>query len=285
VKHVPYEIKAIPGPLGGEVIGLDLKVPLTADDAAAVQRALADHVVLVLRDQDLTAPQFYAAAQQLGEPAAQRLSQFNVPDCPMVSYVSNQEKTDDGAPKLLGKAWHTDHSFQAEPPRATMLHAVELPHRGGDTWFANMRMAYEKLPVVLKARVQGLEAIHAYRESREIMTAAERGADMASDAEERATGIVHPVVRTHEDTGAKAIYINPLRIKRFIGMGAEDSAELLDALTTHATQDAFTYAHSWRQGDVVVWDNRQALHRVEHNYDLAEKRLMHRIILKGEAPR
>lgn len=280
-----YEIKSLPGPLGAEVVGLDLKTPLSAKVAAAVNRAFADNIVLVFRDQDLTAPQLLAAAEGLGEPMIQHLSQFKVPECPMVSYVSNQEKTDAGAPKLLGKAWHTDHSFQREPPKATMLHGVELPSRGGDTWFANMRLAYEELPGALKDRVEGLEAIHAYRESREIMSRDERGAEMLSDEQERAAGIVHPVMRTHDERGSRSIYINPLRIKRFIGMGPDESADLLAELTAHATGDAFTHAHAWRQGDVVLWDNRQTLHRVEHNYDLAEKRLMHRIILKGDAPK
>ena len=280
-----HDIRPLSDKLGGEVVGLDLKSPLTPDVAAAINRAFADHVVLVFRDQNLTAPQLLAAAEQFGEPMIQHLSQFKVPECPMVSWVSNQEKTDAGAPKLLGKAWHTDHSFQREPPKATMLHGVALPKQGGDTWFANMRLAYEELPGALKDRVQGLEAVHAYRESREIMSRAERDAEMLSDAEERATGIVYPVVRTHDERGSQAIYINPLRIKRFLGMGPDESADLLDELTAHATSDAFTYAHAWRQGDVVLWDNRQTLHRVEHNYDLAEKRLMHRIILKGDAPR
>jgi taurine dioxygenase len=282
---VTYEIKPLSGPLGAEIVGLDLKAAMPDDTTAAVNRALADHIVLVFRKQDLSAPQFLAAAERFGEPLIQHLSQYQAPDCPMVSYVSNQEKTEAGAPKLLGKAWHTDHSFQPEPPKTTMLHGVELPKQGGDTWFANMRLAYDELPGALKDRIDGLEAIHAYRESREVMSRDEREAEMLTDEEERANGVVHPVARTHDERGSRAIYINPLRIKRFIGMGADESTDLLAELTAHATSDAFTYAHAWRQGDVVLWDNRQVLHRVEHNYDLAEKRLMHRIILKGAAPR
>ena len=279
-----YEIRPLSDKLGAEVIGLDLSEALDSDTAEAVNRAFVDNVILVFRDQDLTATQFFTAAQQLGEPMIQHLSQYKVPECPMVSYVSNQEKTDDGKRKLLGQAWHTDHSFQPEPPMATMLHGVELPKQGGDTWFANMRLAYDRLSDDLKKRIEGLEAIHAYRESRDYMTKEEREAEMLSDEEERANNIVHPAVRTHDVSGTKAIYINPLRIKRFIGMESDESADLLDELVIHATKDDFTYPHSWRQGDVIIWDNRQAMHRVEHNYDIAEKRLMHRIILKGSKP-
>ena len=276
-----YEIRLLSDKLGAEVIGLNLSEALDSSAAEAVNRALVDNVVLVFRDQDLTPTQFFTAAEQLGEPMIQHLSQYKVPECPMVSYVSNQEKTDDGKRKLLGQAWHTDHSFQPEPPKATMLHGVELPKQGGDTWFANMRLAYDHLSNDLKKRIDGLEAIHAYRESRDYMTKEEREAETLSDEEERVNNIVHPVVRTHDVSGTKAIYINPLRIKRFIGMEADESADLLDELTVHATKDDFTYPHSWGQGDVIIWDNRQAMHRVEHNYDILEKRLMHRIILKG----
>jgi taurine dioxygenase len=282
---VGYEIKPISRALGGEVVGLDLKAPLLAADVSTVMRALADKVVLVFRNQNLTAPQLFAAAQQLGEPAAQSLTQYQAPDCPMVSYVSNQERTEEGVPKLLGKAWHTDHSFQAKPPMATMLHAVALPKHGSDTWFANMRLAYDELSSTMKNRLRGLKAVHAYRESREIMTRAERSVELSSEAKGSVNGVLHPVVRHHDENGSKAIYINPLRIKCFIGMGADDSAKLLDALTAHATRDAFIYRHVWRPGDVVLWDNRQALHRVEHNHDLSEKRLMLRVILEGDTPK
>ncbi|MBO42782.1 MAG: hypothetical protein CMM28_03575 [Rhodospirillaceae bacterium] len=280
-----YQIKPLSDKLGAEINGIDLRVPLDAETTTTINNAFVDAVILVFRDQELTAQQFFDAAQQLGEPMDQHLSQYKVPECPMVSYVSNQERSDDGKRKLLGKAWHTDHSFQPEPPKATLLHGVELPKRGGDTWFANMRLAYEELSPTLKQRVDGLEAIHAYRESRDYLTKEERGAEALTDEEERANNVVHPVIRTHEVTGTKAIYINPLRIKRFIGMNSEESADLIDELTMHATSDDFTYPHSWQQGDVIIWDNRQAMHRVEHNYDFAEKRLMHRIILKGRKPK
>ena len=279
-----HKITPLSDKLGVEVTGLDLRQAMNDEEKADVNRAFVDNVILVFRDQELSAQQFYDAARQLGEPMTQHLSQFKVPECPMVSYVSNQEKTDAGKRKLLGQAWHTDHSFQPEPPKATMLHGVELPKQGGDTWFSNMRLAYDTLPADLKSQVDGLEAIHAYRESRDYMSKEEREAETLSDEEERANNTVHPVIRTHDVTGTKAIYINPLRIKRFIGMGSDESADLLEQLTVHATKDEFTYAHSWRQGDVIIWDNRQAMHRVEHNYDLTEKRLMHRIILKGIKP-
>ena len=279
-----FEIYKLSKSLGAEVKGIDLHETLKPSIKTKLNDAFVENIILVFRNQNLNAQQFLAAAKQLGQPAIQKLSQYKVPGCPMVSFVSNQEKTDAGNPKLLGKAWHTDHSFQPEPPKATLLNGVKLPKRGGDTWFANMRLAYETLPNKLKDRIIGLEAIHAYRESRNVMTKNERKAEILTDAEERKLNIVHPVVRTHDINGSKSIYLNPLRIKRFIGMGPDESSELLERLILHCTIDNLVYAHRWRQGDVIIWDNRQTMHRVEHNYDLSEERLMHRIILKGIKP-
>ena len=279
-----FEVCKLSKSLGAEVKGLDLREALNPSIRTKINDAFVENVVLVFRNQNLTAQQFLAAAKQLGQPATQKLSQYKVPGCPMVSYVSNQEKTDAGNPKLLGKAWHTDHSFQPEPPKATLLYGVKLPKRGGDTWFANMKLAYDTLPNKLKDRINGLEAIHAYRESREVMSKNERNAEILTDAEERKLNTVHPVIRTHDISGSKSIYLNPLRIKRFIGMSSDESSKLLERLILHSTKDNLVYAHRWQQGDVIIWDNRQAMHRVEHNYDLSEERLMHRIILKGIKP-
>ena len=279
-----FEVCKLSKSLGAEVKGLDLREALNPSITTKINDAFVENVFLVFRNQNLTAQQFLAAAKQLGQPATQKLSQYKVPGCPMVSYVSNQEKTDAGNPKLLGKAWHTDHSFQPEPPKATLLYGVKLPKRGGDTWFANMKLAYDTLPNKLKDRINGLEAIHAYRESREVMSKNERNAEILTDAEERKLNTVHPVIRTHDISGSKSIYLNPLRIKRFIGMSSDESSELLERLILHSTKDNLVYAHRWQQGDVIIWDNRQAMHRVEHNYDLSEERLMHRIILKGIKP-
>ncbi len=278
---VTYEIKPLPGGLGAEVVGLDLAASIDEETVGEINSAFVDNVVLVFRGQDITVHQFLGAAKLLGEPMEQHLSEYKVPECPLVSYVSNQIKTDAGEPKLLGQTWHTDQSFHSTPPKATMLHGAELPKQGGNTCFANMRLAYEELPGPLKERIDTLQAVHAYRESRDGMSLEGRRAE---DEEGLVDGVTHPVVRTIDETGAKAIYINPLRIKRFVGLSPEESTSLLDDLTQHATSDPFVYCHTWQKGDVVIWDNRQAMHRVTHDYDLTEKRLMHRIVLEGSAP-
>jgi taurine dioxygenase len=121
-----------------------------------------------------------------------------------------------------------------------------------------------------------------YRESREGMSAEDRRAEEESD-----TGVTHPVVRTVDEIGAKAIYINPLLINRFVGLSADESTSLLEELTEHATSKRFTHCHTWQKGDILILDNRQSMHRVLHDYDLydlSEKRLMHRIVLEGSVP-
>ena len=165
-----------------------------------------------------------------------------------------------------------------------MLHAITLPGEGGDTCFANMQLAYESLPDSLRARISGLKAVHAYRESREPPSEEERQQEAGSNPTEVADGMVHPVVRTHPDTGNKAIYINPLRIKRFLGLAPVASARLVEELTAHATKKKYIYRHHWQEGDLIMWDNRSLMHMVDVNYDITQPRLMHRIILKGDRP-
>jgi taurine dioxygenase len=267
--------------LGAEVTGIDLREPVGGDTVAALNRAFAEHGVLVFRDQSLTAQQFLDAARLFGAPMRQKLTQYRVPDCPDVSMVSSQAKTDDGKPKILGVSWHTDHSFQPEPPKATLLCAVSLPDKGGDTSWADMRAAYDGLPADLRQEIENLQAVHAYTESRVPPTLDERKREKPEDV---ADGVVHPLVRTHPETGRKAIYINPLRMRRFLGKTAEDCAALIERLMQHATQPAFVYTHTWRAGDMVIWDNRSTIHKAETNYDLSQHRLMHRVILSGEKP-
>jgi len=268
--------------IGAEVTGVDLSRPVPPETAAALRQAFLDHALLVIRDQALDAPQYLAATAIFGAPVRQHLDKFNLPDCPDVATISNQEKTKDGKINVRGVSWHTDHSFQPEPPKATALYAVSLPSKGGDTDWAHMGAAYDALPDTLRTEIDGLEAVHAYTESRIPPSLAERiaaGDDDASD------GVVHPLIRTHPENGRKAIYLNPLRVRRFRGMTPEHCVDLIDRLVKHATQPAFTYRHRWRHGDMAIWDNRCCIHRGNPDYDFGELRLMYRVILAGDQPR
>ena len=267
--------------IGAEISGFDLSAAADPADTESLDRALADHAVLVFREQALEPEQFLAAGRCFGTPMRQHLNQFNLPDCPDVSTISNQEKTEDGKVNVRGVSWHTDHSFEPAPPKATMLYAVSLPDRGGDTNWAHMAAAYEALPEDLREEIGDLQAVHAYTESRMPPSLEERIADGTDDVED---GVVHPLVRTHPDTGRKGLYINPLRVRRFVGMTPAQCSDLIDRLVRHATQPAFTYTHRWRLGDLVIWDNRSTIHKANTDYDFSQLRLMYRLIIEGTRP-
>jgi len=279
-----FQINPLSKKFGVEVTGLNLAQSPEPAVIESVYRAFVENAVIVFRKQSLKPEDFVRVAEIFGQPLEQLLTRNQVPGFPVVNTVSNQEKTDDGKPDLLGQTWHTDHSFWPTPPKATMLHAVTLPGEGGNTCFANMHLAYEKLPEGLRARISGLKAVHAYRESREPPTADERQREVRDNPTEVANGMVHPVERTHPDTGRKAIYINPLRIKRFLGLAPVASANLVEELTKHSTQRKYVYRHQWQEGDLIMWDNRSVMHMVDVDYDITQPRLMHRIILQGDRP-
>jgi taurine dioxygenase len=268
--------------IGAEATGVDLSRPVPPEIADRLRHAFVEHAVLVIRGQALDAPGYLAAAQLFGAPVRQHLEKFNLPECPEVATISNQEKTKDGRINVRGVSWHTDHSFQPEPPKATALYAVSLPSRGGDTDWAHMGAAYEALPDSLRAELNALEAVHAYTETRMPPSLAER---IAAGNDDVSDGVVHPLVRTHPESGRKAIYLNPLRVRRFRGMTPERCADLIDRLVRHATQPEFVYTHRWRPGDMVIWDNRCCIHKGNPDYDFAELRLLYRIILAGDRPR
>jgi len=279
-----FQIKPLSKQYGAEVIGLDLTEALDSETVEKVYKAFVDQSVIVFRKQNLEPKHFIDVAKAFGKPLEQLLTRNQLPGYSVINTVSNQEKTKDGKPDLLGQIWHTDHSFWATPPKATMLHAVTLPKEGGDTCFANMQLAYEDIPEALRARIAGLKAVHAYRESRKPPSEDERANEGNAMPTEVADGMVHPVVRTHPDTAKQAIYINPLRIKRFLGLAPVASAKLVDELTKHSTKKKYVYRHRWRQGDLVMWDNRSVMHKVDVNYDITQLRLLHRIILEGDRP-
>ena len=266
---------------GAEVHGIDLRGPLDNGLRTRLNRAFVDHSVLVIRDQKLNANEFLAAMQNFGEVFPQHNPRFAVPECPMIHYISNQDRREDGTVYIPGEGYHTDHSNDVEPPKATALHAVTLPNRGGDTQFVNMHEAYAALPDATRRRIDGLTARHVYQSrhsARKLMGLPEEKRKAI------AAFVDHPLVRTHPETGRKAIYINPIRIEEIVGMDEADALPLLDELLAHATQPEFEYRHKWKAGDVVIWDNRCLLHKANGDYPAEEVRYLYRLMLKGDTP-
>jgi taurine dioxygenase len=267
---------------GAEIRGLDLAKPVSEETRAALNRAFLDHAVLVFRDQSLSPPQLLDAVQLFGTVFPQHNARYKIPDCPMVHYISNQDTYADGTRYIPGEGYHTDHSNDTRPPKATVLHAVTLPDRGGDTQFVNMYLAYEELPEATRHRISDLKATHVFQSrhsGRKLLTLSTERKDIVPDA------VTHPIVRSHPETGRKALYINPIRIEGIVGMDEAEALQLLDELLSFATQERFEYRHQWRKGDMVMWDNRCLLHKANGDYDMSQVRYLYRVMLEDDAPR
>ncbi|MBV8170218.1 MAG: TauD/TfdA family dioxygenase, partial [Alphaproteobacteria bacterium] len=240
------------------MLGIDLTRPVSEADRAAMNRAFVACSVLVIRNQTLKPAQVVEAVGLFGTIFAQQNSKFAIPDCPQIHYVSNQDRFPDGRRYIPGEGWHTDHSNAVRPPKATVLHAVQLPDKGGDTQYANMAAAYEALPSATKQRIASLMGIHVYQSShsaRQLMSLNE------ADKERVPNAVLHPLVRTHPESGVKSIYLNPIRIEGILGLDHKEALPLLDQLLAHGTEERFQYRHAWRPGDLVMWDNRCLLHK------------------------
>ena len=275
------EIRPTTDHTGAEVLGIDLARPVGPEDRAALNRAFVEHSVLVVRGQSLGPQQVLDAVKLFGDVFQQQNTRFAIPECPQIHYLSNQDSFPDGRRYIPGEGWHTDHSNDTRPPKATVLHAVTLPSSGGDTQFANMAAAYAALPDTTKKRIADLTAIHVYQSShsaRKLMALPDAAKERVPNA------VLHPVVRSHPENGRKLIYINPIRIEGILGMDHKEALPLLHELLVHATAEQFQYRHRWQPGDLVMWDNRCLLHKANGDYDMAQTRYLYRVMLQGDVP-
>jgi len=277
------KITKISNVMGAEVTGVDLN-NLTAAERDQLNKSFIDNLLLCVRDQkfaDIGA--FLDASRNFGEPKIQHMESFRLDDHPEAGVVSSEDRdVKDGKRIIRGTMFHTDESFIAEPPKATVLYAVQVPGKGGATRYVNMRLAYEKLDAKTKAEVDKLTAIHYYGKKR-----AGRKVPSLTDEQMKTTPpVAHPVVRTHDETGAKALYVHETMTDYIDGMDSAASEALLRKLHEHSTQNmALQYHHQWRTGDFVIWDNRATLHAATADYEESEKRLLYRTMIKGKATR
>lgn len=266
---------------GIAVTGIDLRDTLPGEAVSTLNKAFSDHSVLVIRDQHLSAPQMVTAVELFGKIFHQHNTKFALPETPQIHYISNQDFFPDGKRYIPGEGWHTDHSNDTRPPKATVLHAIQLPTEGGDTQFANMAAAYEALPISMQERINALTAIHVYQNShstRKLMGLSDANKERVPNA------VLHPIIRTHPETGRKSIYINPIRIEGILGLDHKEALPLLDDLLAHATRETFQYRHKWQPGDLVLWDNRCLMHKANGDYDHAQTRYLYRVMLQGTVP-
>ena len=267
---------------GGIIEGEARHALLTDGSGAAFRKAFLDAGVICLRGAPLSPVDFLGIARLLGEPQAQLLRDHRIPEAPEVSILSNahRDKLGDGKRIVLGRHWHTDDSYFAVPCSVTLLHANVIAGEGrGDTLFADTRAAWDTLDDAMKERVANLSALHKYQSRRNVSPVPTRSAEEEAETPD----VVHPIVRTHPETGRKALYLNPNRIDRITDLPLDAGDMLLDALLDFVTRPAFVYRHRWQPGDIVIWDNRCTMHRVEDDFGDAPREMM-RVLLKGTVP-
>ncbi|HVF33176.1 MAG TPA: TauD/TfdA family dioxygenase [Acidimicrobiales bacterium] len=264
--EISLSLRPVAPTLGAEISGLDVRT-LDADGFAAVQRAFATHRLLVFKQQSLSPAELMAFGERWGElhvhPITPHLDGF-----PPVQAIQNAGKR-----TTLNEHWHTDMSFEPVPPKVTMLHALQIPGLGGDTAFADQHAAYESLSDGLKALLDGVRAVHGSDDFARLL---------GKDPKTAPRG-VHPVFRTHPDTGRKALYVCRAFTQRFENMTRAESAGLLEFLFERSVRPDFTHRHRWEVGDLVMWDNRSLLHYAIHDHG-DEPRLLHRVTVLGEVP-
>lgn len=277
----PVTLTPLSAQAGVEARGIDLRRPLDPPLRARLHRAFLDHAVLVVRDQCLSPPEMLRAVRNWGEVFPQHNPRFALAECPEIHYISNQDRFPDGRRYIPGEGYHTDHSNAAIPPKATVLHAVKLPDRGGDTQFVNMTQACAALDPALRARIDGLVAVHVYQSrhsERRLMGLTATAREAVPDA------VRHRLIRDHPETGRPSLFINPIRIEAIVGMAEAEALALLDELLAHATRPEFEYRHVWRAGDLVMWDNRCLLHKANGDYDMNQERYLYRVMLRDVPP-
>jgi len=280
-----FAIKPFAAPLGAEVLGLDLSRPVSDEDFARLHRAHLDHHVLVFRDQHITPAQQVAFSRRFGPLQIHVLRQFQLASDPEVLVISNIREN--GRPIGLGDAghfWHSDLSYKETPSLGSMLHAQELPLDGGDTLFANQHTAWDSLPDDLKRAVDGLKAEHSYLARYEDLRKRNPWRPALTQAQiDEVKPVVHPVVRTHPETGRRALFVSEHFTTRIVGLPESESRALLDALFDHGTRPEHIYRHRWQPQDMVFWDNRSLMH-LAAGCPEDQRRKLYRTTIEGDVP-
>jgi alpha-ketoglutarate-dependent taurine dioxygenase len=269
-------------PAGGVAIdGIDLSRPLTVALRQRIVDAFLTHHVVVFPGQELSREAQFAFTANFGEvehPEARRAQGKRHAVAHVICNLDDAgNPVDRSSSAVSNYRWHTDKPYYAAPPLMTTLYGVELPPQGGDTEFANTAMGYAALPEATKRRIAGLRVVFRW------------GAALAQpDAREapapQTRTVHHPLVRTHPETGIKALYLGN-HAEQVLGLPEAEGAALLSALLVHTTRQEFVYVHRWRKGDLVMWDNRCLLHRAVANYQTSkDRRILHRTVLRGTVP-
>ena len=277
-------------PIGAEVTGIDAGAPISDLAMQAIWKALDDHSVIVLRDQRIAPANQVALARRLGDMRTSFYNRYSVPGQPELSVVSNIKE----GGELIGIAdagmlWHTDASYLKTPDMYTLLYGIEIPQRDGkaigDTLFSSTWAAYESLPAETRDRIAGARAIHSFTDHLEKKRQANnlKRAPLTEAQKAELPDVDHPVVRTHPRTGRRCLFVTEGHTSTIAGLPAQESAELLSLLWDQIRKPEFHYRHSWRKGDLVIWDNCAVQHLAVFDYGDTPRRL-HRAGVMGTVP-
>jgi taurine dioxygenase len=273
------QVRKLAGALGAEILGIDLARDLDHETVAAIRAAWLEHLIIVFRDQALAPDRFLAFARRFG-PIGEYPFVKGIPGFPEIIPVVKLEHERSN----FGGIWHSDTTYLETPPMASMLIAREVPPFGGDTLFANMYLAYEALSDGMRSILDGLVAVNSSAKADVSRTREDRMRDGAKTDAKAAYLSEHPAVRTHPETGRKALYVNVAHTLRFKGMTEAESAPILGFLFEHLARPEFTCRVVWQVGSLTLWDNRCVQHNPVNDYH-GFRRVMHRITLDGDKPR
>jgi taurine dioxygenase len=276
------KIQKLADALGAEVSGVDVSKPIAKEDLVQIMDAWKEHLVLRFRGQELTDPQLLQVSRNFGEidpPGPNSYGKPFLADFPDINVISNI-KVGDQALGGLGDGeaiWHADMTYIDTPPKASFLHALEIPPTGGNTEWCNMYIAYQALPTHLKNEIRGLKAIHdaTYNSAGMIR----KGMKDVQDPRE-APGAHHPLISRHPESGLPCLFLGRRRNSYILGLDLDASNQLLDELWAHIDNPEFTFTQVWQLYDLILWDNRCTLHRRD-SFDPQARRLMHRTQIKG----
>jgi len=272
------EITPLNGTLGAEIDNIDLSQPMSKDVSSVVKKAFNDHVVLLFRGQDLDAAAHMAFTEIFGkvEPHPLR-TRRTVDGYPGVLILENQPDK----PGARNDYWHSDISHAERPPLGSVLHAKVVPQGKGDTMFCNMYRAWEDLSEGMRRMLDGMRAWHSGAATQKRNNLENND---GNEIKAVPTPRLHPVARTNPDTGRKALFVNPHFTTHFEDMTEAESKPLLDFLIAHSTQPEYIYRHGWQEGDVLMWDNRAAMHYAVRDYTPHDMRLLYRTTAAGDVP-
>ncbi len=279
------------GPIGAAITGVDVAGALDDQAFARIEQALNERAVIVIRDQVLSSAQLATFSRRFGKLQVNVRAEANSDESPEVFWVSNVVK--DGKPlgsHDAGRYWHSDLCYLEKPSKATLLNAVEVPEKDGETFgdtvFAGAAAAYDALSDGMKNRLDGLKAANGYRYmwNKKAHEFGKRPVLSEEELEKYPPDALHPIVRTHPDTGRKCLFVCYGYTHAVIGMDKTESDALLAELFDHIADPAFLYRHKWRVGDLLIWDNCAVQHKATFDYDTSLRRVMQRCTVEGSVP-